>query len=69
MNINFLLHKRVCDFFGCKNLAEIEIKDEIDCKNKMAFCRDCLEKIAGVYLKQTTPKALETPFKKQKKMR
>ena len=69
MNINFLLHKRVCDFLGCKDMAEIEIKDENDGKKKMAFCKGCLEKIAGVYLKNTTPKAVEAPFKKQKKLR
>ena len=69
MNVLKLLHKSKCDFFGCKNMAEIEIKDDLDSKKKMVFCLECLDKIGNVFLKNKTPKALESPFKKQKKIR
>ena len=69
MNIFNVLHKTKCDFSGCKNMAEKEIKDENDDKKKMVLCKDCLENMLLAYLKQTTPKALQSPFKKQKKLR
>ena len=69
MNINFVSHKTKCDFPGCKNFAEIEIKDENDNKKKMVFCKSCLNNMLNSYLKATTPKAIEAPFKKQKKLR
>lgn len=69
MIINDVSHKTKCDFSGCKNLAETEIKDETDTKKKMVFCKNCLESMLFAYLKTTTPKGVEAPFKKHKKLR
>ena len=69
MQITDILYKQKCDFAGCKNIANFEIKDEQDTKKKMAFCKECLQNIAGVYLQTTTPKQPKAPFKKQVKLR
>ena len=69
MIINNVSHKTKCDFWGCKNIAEVEVKDENDSKKKMVFCKDCLEGMLVAYKKATTPKGVEAPFKKQKKLR
>lgn len=69
MEINSVLHKTKCDFSGCKNMAEIEIKSKNDSKMKMVFCKNCLQNLTNAYQKATTPKAVEAPFKKQKKLR
>ena len=69
MQIIDILYKQKCDFAGCKNMAQFEIKDKQDAKKKMAFCKDCLQNIANVYMQATIPKQPKSPFKKQIKMR
>ena len=66
MEIINIVYKTKCDFSGCKNMAEIEIKDETDSRKKMVFCKSCLDNMFNSYLKITVPKAVEAPFKKQK---
>ena len=69
MEITNVTYKTKCDFSGCKNLAEIIIRDEIDSRREMAFCKSCLDGMLEMYLKTKVPKAVEAPFKKQKKLR
>ena len=61
--------KTKCDFYGCKNLAEIIISSEFDSKRKICFCKDCLNGIYQIYAKSIIPKSIDAPFKKQKKLR
>ena len=63
-----ILYKTKCELAGCKNLAKIMIKDEIDSKKKIELCDECLENIAKVYLKSKVPKGIKAPFKNQKKI-
>ena len=69
MIITKITQKIKCDFSGCKNLAEIMISHENDFKKKMCFCESCIKSIYEGYSKSTTPKPVEAPFKKQKKLR
>ena len=69
MIITKLTQKIKCDYAGCKNMAEIMILSETDAKKKMCFCQDCLKSMYDAYAKSVTPKAVEAPFKKQKKLR
>lgn len=61
--------KTKCDFSGCKNLANFTILNINDSKNKMCFCDNCLKVIYEAYAQVVIPKAVEAPFKKQKKLR
>lgn len=69
MIVEEVTHKTKCDFCGCKNLADMQIKSLTDNKKRMALCKECLQSIAQVYLKHTTPKSIDAPYKKQKKLR
>lgn len=69
MQVEQVIHKTKCDFSGCKNLAQFELKDEIDNKKKIVLCEVCLQNIGKAYLKLTTPKQPQSPFKNQKKLR
>ena len=69
MEISNITYKTKCDFTGCKNLAEIIVRDEVDSKKEMAFCKECLDNMMNTYLKTKIPKPVEAPFKKQKKLR
>lgn len=69
MILNEVTHKTKCDFAGCKNLAEICFADENDTKKKICLCKNCASEIYVILAKQNTPKGIEAPFKKQKKLR
>lgn len=69
MQITKILIKTKCDFTGCKNLANISLFDENDLNKKLNLCDSCLTKIYECVAKTIVPKSLETPFKKQKKLR
>ena len=69
MIITKITHKTKCDYAGCKNMAEVMISSESDIKKKMCFCQECLKAMYEAYSKDVTPKAVEAPFKKQKKLR
>lgn len=69
MQITKILLKTKCDFPGCKNLADESICDEHDSSKKMDLCNSCLTKIYECVAKTIVPKGVESPFKKQKKLR
>ena len=69
MQITKILIKTKCDFPGCKNLAEVSICEENDTSKKLDLCNVCLTKIYESVAKTVVPKSVESPFKKQKKLR
>ena len=69
MQISKILIKTKCDFPGCKNLADDSIFDENDQAKKLNLCNCCLTKIYECVAKTVVPKGVESPFKKQKKLR
>ena len=69
MEIAKLSQKTKCDFAGCKNMADVMFLSKNDSRKKMSFCEECLKTMYEVYAKSVTPKAVEAPFKKQKKLR
>ena len=69
MIINDVTGKTKCDFAGCKNLAEHIIVNQSDDKKRMCFCKECLIAMYECVAKFITPKSIEAPFKKPKKLR
>ena len=64
-----ITQKTKCDFSGCKNLASVMISHNSDLKKRMCFCDECIDSLYKACAKTITPKAIEAPFKKQKKLR
>ena len=69
MQITKILIKTKCDFAGCKSMADVSIFDQNDQAKKLDLCNECLTKIYECVAKTIVPKGLESPFKKQKKLR
>lgn len=69
MEMTKINYKTKCDFPGCKFFAEHIIKDEIDVNKKLNLCESCLIKIYEVIAKTIVPKGVDSPFKKQRKLR
>ena len=60
--------KTKCDFLGCKNLADNTICDNDDLNKKLNLCEKCLQEIYSSVAKTITPKSIDAPFKKPKKL-
>lgn len=69
MKIVKIAYKTKCDFPGCKNFATNTICDEYDSNKKVGLCDNCLCSIYESVAKTIVPKGIESPFKKQKKLR
>jgi len=63
-----ILYKTKCDISGCKNIADCVFADEVDCNKKISLCNDCMKKIYECIAKTITPKGVDSPFKKQRKI-
>lgn len=62
-------NKLKCDFPGCKQLAITAICDENDRHKRLNLCDCCITNIYECIAKTVVPKSVESPFKKQKKLR
>lgn len=60
--------KIMCDFYGCKNMANYTINTKkIFSSKQMHFCEDCLKEMYESIGKILIPKPIESPFKNVKK--
>ncbi|MBE7075296.1 MAG: hypothetical protein E7376_04890 [Clostridiales bacterium] len=69
MQISKITIRTKCDFPGCKNLALNSIGTMQDINKKLDFCDDCINAIYACVAKSIIPKGIDSPFKKQKKLR
>lgn len=62
-------HKVKCDFSGCKNVANYSIVKRGLLRHDICLCRECLDEIYDCVAKIRVPKAVESPFKLNKRLK
>ena len=62
-------HITKCDFHGCQNLAKYSFSTKGILRRDLSFCESCMRGMYEEIGKLQTPKALEGPFKLNKKLR
>lgn len=69
MKIEECKHRIKCDFEGCKNLAKYSFSTRGILRRELAFCEDCMKGMFECFSKISVPKAVETPFKLNKRLK
>lgn len=69
MQIYECKQKVKCDFAGCKNVAEFTLVKTGFFKRDICLCRECLKEIHECASKIIVPKAIESPFKLNKRLK
>lgn len=69
MKVEKCNHRVKCDFCGCKNFANYYLSTKGFFKNEFAFCETCMEELFEEMSKIFVPKAIESHFKPDRKVR
>ena len=69
MEIYQCKHKVKCDFAGCKNLASYTLVKGGLLRRDICFCDECLNEIYDCVSRLKVPKAIESPFKLNKRLK
>lgn len=67
MEIRGCKHFVKCDFFGCNNVAKYSFSTKGIIKRDLCFCEECLKGMYEAIAKLQIPKAIESPFRLNKK--
>lgn len=67
MEIRECKHFVKCDFFGCNNVAKYSFSTKGIIKRDLCFCEECLKGMYEAIAKLQIPKAIESPFRLNKK--
>lgn len=62
-------HKTKCDFAGCKNIADFSLVKGGLLRRDICLCKECLNEIYEIVAKTKVPKAIESPFKLNKRLK
>lgn len=62
-------HRVKCDFAGCKNIADYTFVKGNVIKRDICLCKECLDEIYEAAAKIRVPKAIESPFKLNKRLK
>lgn len=62
-------YKVKCDFAGCRNVADYTLVKDGVFKRDICLCKECLDEIYEATAKVKVPKAIESPFKLNKRLK
>ena len=69
MRIEICGHKIKCSFNGCRNLAKYYVSTKGFIRNEFPFCEECMKEFYEELSKIFVPKAIESHFKPDRKIR
>ncbi len=58
-----------CDFAGCRNVADYSLVKGGLLRRDISLCEECMKEIYACISKLRVPKALESPFKLNKRLK
>ena len=69
MEIYECKQKVKCDFAGCKNVADYSLVKAGLLRGDICLCKECMGEMYDCISKVRVPKAIESPFKLNKRLK